>query len=83
MSQNILIGEVAKYFKKLNIVTVKEDIFRPRPCEYYLHFNVNLPYPKQELKNCIANQIWKKNYQKEEQASDQTGMTTTKTRVQQ
>ena len=24
-------------------------------CEYYLHFDINLPYPEEELKNCIAN----------------------------
>ena len=57
-------GEVAKYFKKYNIVTVKEDNEVPRSCEYYLHFDINLPYPEQELKNCIANEIWKKSYKK-------------------
>lgn len=31
--------------KKYNVVIVKED-FLPRICEYYLHFNVNLPYPE-------------------------------------
>ena len=25
------------FFKKKNFI--------PRPCEYYLHFNANLPYP--------------------------------------
>ena len=66
-------GEVAKYFKKLNIVTVKEDIIRPRSCEYYLHFNVNLPYPEQELKNCTTNEIWKKSFQKKNRPTTKLG----------
>ena len=39
-------GEVAKKFKHYNIVTVKEDNEVPRSCEYYLHFDINLPYPR-------------------------------------
>ena len=74
-------SEVAKYFDKFNVVTVKEDNSVPRSCEYYLHFDIHLPYPEQELKNCIANQIWKKSYPKKEQGYDRTGTTTTKTRA--
>ena len=76
-------GEVAKKFKHYNIITVKEDNEVPRSCEYYLHFDINLPHPEQELKNCIANQIFKKSYQKKEEGSDQTGTTMIKPRVQQ
>ena len=74
-------GEVAKYFKKYNIVTVKEDNKEPRSCDHYMRFDINLLYPEQELKNCIANQIWKKTYQKKAQDADQTGTTTIKPRV--
>ena len=84
MGENTLMSqesEVAKYFDKFNVVTVKEDNKVPRSCKYYLHFDINLPYPEQELKTCIANQIWKKSYPKKEQGSNRTGSTTTKTRV--
>ena len=68
-------GEVAKYFEKFNVVTVKADDQLPRSCEYYQHFDINLP------SHCVANLIWKKNYPKKEQGSAQTGSTTTKTRA--
>ena len=71
-------GEVAKYFEKFNVVTVKADDQLPRSCKYYQHFDINLPYPEKELKNCVANLIWKKSYPKKEQGSAQTGSTTTK-----
>ena len=38
-------GEVARIVKKYNIVLNENLDFIPRPCEYYLHFNANLPYP--------------------------------------
>ena len=38
-------GDVAKFVQKNNIVMLQTDNFVPRTCEYYLHFNVNLPYP--------------------------------------
>ena len=37
------------------MVLTKYDLSLPRTCEYYLHFDINLPYPGKELKNCIAN----------------------------
>ena len=37
------------------MVLTKYDLSLPRTCEYYLHFDINLPYPEKELKNCIAN----------------------------
>ena len=46
-------GEVAKVFKKYNIALLQEEFFVPRSCEYYLHFNINLPYPEKELEECI------------------------------
>ena len=42
-------GEAAKLIKKYNIVMVN-DFFLPRTCEYYLHFNVKLPYPEIKFK---------------------------------
>ena len=51
-------GDVAKFVQKMNIVTLQTNNFVPRTCEYYLHFNVNLPYPETEYNNC---QIKKEN----------------------
>ena len=41
-------GVVAKFVQKMNIVMPQTNNFVPRTCEYYLHFNVNLPYPETE-----------------------------------
>ena len=48
-------GAVAKAFKRNNVVLTKSDLSLPRGCEYYLHFDINLPYPEKEFKKCIAN----------------------------
>ena len=48
-------GELKKGLKYFNLVLTDEILFKPRLCEYYLHFDINLPYPEEELKNCIAN----------------------------
>ena len=37
-------GVAAKFVQKMNIVMLQTNNFVPRTCEYYLHFNVNLPY---------------------------------------
>ena len=47
-------GEVVKAFSKFNLI-LTNDFFLPKTCEYYLHFDINLPYLEKELKNCIAN----------------------------
>ena len=76
-------GEVAKALKKFNIVVPQKEFIVPRSCEYYLHFNINLPYPERELNTCIANQKnGKKNYQKRELAFNQIEMNTTKLHAQ-
>ena len=49
-------GPVAKYVKQNNIVMSQTDNFVPRTCEYYLHFNVNLPYPCNNNKNTEQQQ---------------------------
>ena len=36
-------GCVEKVVKKYNIVMDKEELFKQRSCEYYLHFNIILP----------------------------------------
>ena len=41
--------EAAKFVRKNNIVMVN-DFFVLITCEYYLHFNVKLPYPEIEFK---------------------------------
>ena len=41
--------EAAKFVRRNNIVMVN-DFFILRKCEYYLHFNVKLPYPEIEFK---------------------------------
>ena len=51
-------GDVAKFVQKMNIVMLQTNNFVPRTCEYYLHFNVNVPYPETEHNNC---QIKKEN----------------------
>ena len=51
-------GPIKKVFKEWNIVVPQTEFFAPRSCEYYLHFNVKLPYPETEYKNC---QIKKEN----------------------
>lgn len=56
LGKNILMNDIAKYLKQFNVVYIKENLTLPRSCEYYLHFNVNLPYPEKELKNCLVNQ---------------------------
>ena len=45
-------GPVKKIIKQWNIVVPQTEFFVPRLCEYYLHFNVKLPYPETEYKNC-------------------------------
>ena len=35
---------VKETLKKYNIVMV--EFFKTRSCEYYLHFNINLPHPE-------------------------------------
>ena len=45
-------GVAAKFVGKMNIVMLQTNNFAPRTCEYYLHFNVNLPYPETEYNNC-------------------------------
>ena len=54
-------GEVVKAFSKFNLI-LTNDFFLPKTCEYYLHFDINLPYLEKELKNCIAkiNMPWGK-----------------------
>ena len=47
-------GEVVKAFSKFNLI-LTNDFFLPKTCEYYLHFDINLPYLEKELKNCIAS----------------------------
>ena len=39
-----------KYCKAYNVVLTKTELFKPESCEYYLHFNVKLPYPEKEQK---------------------------------
>ena len=41
----------AKFVQKMNIAMPQTNNFVPRTCEYYLHFNVNLPYPETEYNN--------------------------------
>ena len=41
--------EADEFIRKNNIVMLN-DFFVPRTCEYYLHFNVKLPYPEIEFK---------------------------------
>ena len=43
-------GAIAKAFKMYNIVLAKSGLSLPRSCEYYLHFDINLPYPEKEFK---------------------------------
>ena len=45
---------VKQFFKKYNIVISQTEFFVPRSCEYYLHFNVNLPYPEKEQQKLLA-----------------------------
>ena len=47
---------VKQFFKKYNIVISQTEFFVPRSCEYYLHFNVNLPYPEKEQQKLLAEQ---------------------------
>ena len=42
---------VARFVRKMNIAMPQTNNFVPRTCEYYLHFNVNLPYPDTEYNN--------------------------------
>ena len=42
-------GEVTKLVRKNNIVIIKNDFIIPRTCEYYLHFNVKLPFLHKEF----------------------------------
>ena len=37
---------VSKYCKYYNVVMPKIEFVKARSCEYYLHFNVKLPYPE-------------------------------------
>ena len=48
-------GDVAKFVRKMNNVTLQANNFVPRTCEYYLHFNVNVPYPKAKYNSCQIN----------------------------
>ena len=48
-------GDVAKFVQKMNNVTLQANNFVPRTCEYYLHFNVNVPYPETEYNSCQIN----------------------------
>ena len=41
-----------KFFNQWNIVVPQTEFFIPRSCKHYLHFNVKLPYPETEYKNC-------------------------------
>ena len=43
-------GEATTFIRIYNVVLTKHDFIRPRTCEYYLHFNVKLPYPEKEFK---------------------------------
>ena len=40
-------GEVQRSLKKFNVVMVKDN-FLPETCEYYLHYDVSRPLPKNE-----------------------------------
>ena len=42
---------VARFVRKMNIAMPQTNNFVPRTYEYYLHFNVNLPYPETEYNN--------------------------------
>ena len=39
--------EVQRSLKKLNVVMAKDN-FLPETCEYYLHYDVSRPLPKNE-----------------------------------
>ena len=54
-------GPVKKIFNNWNIVVPKTGFFVLRSCKYYLHFNVKLPDPETEYRNC---QIKKENLPK-------------------
>ena len=41
-------GDVKKFIKRYNIVMSELELFKPRSCEYYLHYNVMLPYPEEQ-----------------------------------
>ena len=58
---NKKVGPVQKVFNDWNIVEPQTEFFVPRSCEYYLHFNVKLPYPETQYRNC---QIKKENLPK-------------------
>ena len=49
---------VKQTLKKYNIVMLEAEFFKPRSCEYYLHFNINLPHPE---KFHFKNKLVKKN----------------------
>ena len=48
-------SSVRKFLKNYNTVVAQTEFFVPRSSEYYLHFDINLSYPEEELKNCLAN----------------------------
>ena len=40
-----------KYCTVYNVVMPETEFIKPQSCEYYLHFNIKLPYPEKEYKN--------------------------------
>ena len=48
-------SSVRKFLKNYNTVVPQTEFFVPRSSEYYLHFDINLSYPEEELKNCLTN----------------------------
>ena len=48
-------GDAIKFIKHYKVVLTEHNLTLPNSCEYYLHFNIKLPYPEKELKSCIAN----------------------------
>ena len=51
---------VKETLKKYNIVMLEAELFKPRSCEYYLHFNINLPHPeKLHFKNKLVKKYFK------------------------
>ena len=38
-----------KFCKKFNVVMPETEFIKPQSCEYYLHFNIKLPYPEKEF----------------------------------
>ena len=41
-------GDVKKFIKSYNIVMPALELFKPKSCEYYLHYSVMLPYTEEQ-----------------------------------